>query len=198
MSSTDATVLTADREIALEYLENWLDVSPLVQQLGLHRLSSECGRLELVCGSTPPPNQDYSLGWGQDGTLTTSWLNRQILDDLDHSPDSLVLLEDISSSPSDTFLTTRSHPPYLSFNGRVFWPIFDSISNADTVESAQSWCAAFRKIIIFTEFPIQLSRPLETSMLDEEAFESIASTTTRIVTDIFDGEGYLDWQRRSQ
>ena len=197
MGSMDAIVLTADREKALEYLENWLDVSPLVRQLGLGRLSSECGRLELVCGSTPPPSQDYSSGWGADGTLTTPWLTRQILDCLEHSPDSLVLLEDISSSPSDTFLTTRTHPPYLSFNGRVFWPIFDSIANADSIEKIRSWCAAFREIVIFTKFPVQLSRPLETSMLFEKAFESIAFTTSRIITDVFDGEGYLDWHRRS-
>ena len=183
-----------ERTHALAYLEHWLDVSPLVTELGISRLSVECGHLGLVCGSQVPRSIDYSSGWGGDRTALEKWLTAEILTYLDGSPNRLVLLEDIASVPG-ALVAETNRPPFLSFEDRVYWPIGRLDAKTGSYDEARAWCAAFREIIHFTEYPRQMGHPLQTTELDENAFHSLAAATTRIVTDVCDGECYLDWKR---
>jgi hypothetical protein len=196
MNEPAVVVSSPEREKALAYLADYLQGSPLVEGLGTAALSSECGGITLVTASEPPPGQDFSSGWGGKRTPCEQWLVTEIIRYLRDTPKSLVLLEDIVSSPSDPNLTAREHPPFWCYNNTVYWPISQAGADPHTVEQAMAWAVARRELVAFTKLPIDLPAPSGALSLSGEVFRQIVSSITRLVTDVFDWEGYMVWQRR--
>jgi hypothetical protein len=183
---------TVERDKALAYLVDCLKGSPLVERLGV--VFPECGDVTLVTATEPPPGQDFFSGWGS--SSCGQWLIEEIVRYQQDTPDSLVLFEDIVSRPSDSYLKNHQHPPFWCYGERVFWPVLPGEANRHSAQQAMAWSAGMRTIAIFSRLPAGFPLPTGTLVLSGEAVEQIASSLSRLVTDVFDGEGFVDWRRR--
>lgn len=179
------------REKALPYISDCLKGSLLTQQLGT--AFPEQGNLTLVTASVPPAGVDYFTDWSK--SSSTDWLISEIADYLKLQPKSIVLFEDIVSLPSDTYLSTHECPPYWRYQERVFWPVTLTGNTQHAIAQAMAWSAGFRTIAGFSTFPNDRPLPVGAYWLSPVEFQNIASSITRLVTDVFDGGGYLVWHR---
>lgn len=177
---------------AAEYLRSWLDISPLASDIGLHRILDT--DVILHCNSIPPEDYDYELAYSRDDSLCSDWLRTEIANHLNANCDSLVMLEDTVSAPSDPFLLRNEHPIYWSFKDRMFWPVLGSGMQLEQIESIESWMSSFRQIVFFSRLPSSLKLPDASGEISGEALSSIGKLTTRIMTDVFRGNGYLEWR----
>jgi hypothetical protein len=184
-------VSSPSREKALAYIVESLQSSLLAQQLGT--VFPEKGALALVTASDPPAGVDYFTDWSK--SSCTDWLINEIANYVKFYPNSIVLFEDIVAAPSDPYLSAHDHPPFWCYQGRVFWPVTPSGNTEHTVEQAIAWCAGFRTIAGFSSLPNGVSLPFRTHLLSQTDFQHIASSITRLVTDVFDGGGYMVWER---
>lgn len=183
-------VSSPSREKALPYISDALKGSLLAQHLGT--AFPEQGNLTLVTASVPPAGVDYFTDWSK--SSCTDWLTGEIADYLKLRPDSVVLFEDIVSSRTDPYLLTHEHPAYWCYQDRVFWPVTPTGITLHTVEQVMAWSGGTRTIAGFSTFPTDYSLPLGTHVLSRFEFEHIASSITRLVTDVFDGGGYMVWE----
>ena len=55
-----------------------------------------------------------------------------------------------------------------------------------------------REVVCFSKVPYQHNLALETRFLTQEEFVTIASSIKSLVTDVFDGEGCMIWNRRNR
>lgn len=183
-------VSSPDREKALTYLLDCLKGSLLMQQLGT--VFPEQGNLTLVSSSTPPVGVDYFTDWSK--ISCRDWLVDTISDYIKLGPNSIVLFEDLVSSPSDPYLSRNQHPPYWCFQGRIFWPITAESIIQHSVAQVMAWSAGMRTIAGFLTLPDNCSLAIETHLLSPVEFQQIASSVTQMATDVFDGGGYLVWK----
>jgi hypothetical protein len=197
MNQLTVVISSPEKEKALEYLALNLQGSLLLEALGPSVLKTECNRIFLVTASDPPPTQDWASGWGAKATLGEDWLIAEVLQYLQSNANGVVLFEDLVSLPGDPGLGSDKCPPLWVFEKRIFWPVLADGADYATVEKALAWSAAFRKIIGFATLPSRSSPTLETKVLSESVFRPLASSITRLVTDIFDGEGFMVWERRN-
>lgn len=185
-------VSSPGREKALPYISDGLKGSLLAQQLGT--VFPEQGNLTLVTASVPPAGVDYFTDWSK--SSCTDWLIGEIADYLKLRPNSIVLFEDIVSSRTDPYLLTHEHPPYWCYQERVFWPVTSKGITQHTVEQVMAWSAGTRIIAGFSTLSTDCSLPLGTDVLSRIEFQHIAASLTRLVTDVFDGGGYMIWERQ--
>lgn len=193
MSRATVTIRSPDRAKAVAYLVNHLQGSPLMERLALPTSSLERGNFFLVTTSEPPRELDFLVSWGGNTIPPTNWLVQEIILHLSISSNSLVLLEDSNSSPNDPYLRTQEHPPIWSYQNTIYWPILKAEA-PDKVEQVMAWAAGWRELITFTKRPTCWTAQLESVVLPEKAIQQMASSTTRLVTDVFDGEGFLVWE----
>ncbi len=190
--------VTKDKTTVLAYLIKHLQDSRLVEYLGSNVLNSEFDYIATVTASEPPHEQRFASSFGGKVEPCKTWLIQEVISYLQNVPNAAVLFEDPVSLPSDTVLASREHPPFWHHKDRVFWPVLPFQANHYNVEQAMSWAAGMREIAFFCLVPENLLRSLELRLLSDEDITSIASTITRIVTDVFDGEGYIVWNRRGR
>jgi hypothetical protein len=72
-------------------------------------------------------------------------------------------------------------------------------SGADdqNVEETMAWAAPIR-VIALTRIPPELTEDLGTIDLSDQQFRQIASSIERLVIDVFDGEGFMVWERKAE
>jgi hypothetical protein len=190
--SEPVVITSPNRERALAYLVECLSGSPLVRRLGA--VFPECGDVTLITASEPPAGQDFFSGWG--GASCSDWLIEEVIRYLKRTPNGLVLFEDPVSSPSDPYLATHEHPPYWCYGDRVYWPVLAAGANYHTAEQAMAWSAGMRVIVAFSRLPREIPLSSGPLVFSDQALQEVASSLTRLVTDVFDWEGYMVWQRR--
>jgi hypothetical protein len=122
-------------------------------------------------------------------------LIQKAISHLRSAPNAAVLFEDPVSLSSDAGLARRNPPPLWEFGSRIFWPVLSTQADPGSVERARDWVAGFREIVCFVEVPRGLALRLESRVLSQEEFGFIASSLRSLVTDVFDGEGYMEWLR---
>lgn len=184
-------VSSPDHETALHYISECLEGSLLVEQLGA--VFPEQGNLTVVTASVPPLGVNYFTDCCK--SSCTDWLIGVIADFLKLVRNSVVLFEDIITLPSDKYLSGRERPPYWCYQGRVFWPITQKGIMQHTVDQAMTWSAGFRTIAGFSTLATDYSLPVGTHVLSHTEFYHIAASITQVVTDVFDGGGYMIWGR---
>jgi hypothetical protein len=204
VSGPAVTVSTPNAPAALAYLRQRVDDSRLIEQLGAAFLSSQCGTISLVTTSTPPLNR-FDSGFSGESGPCTDWLIQEAISHLQSAPNAVILFEDPISSASDPydvslasdpFLAGREHPPYWRYMDRLFWPALPGHADYRTVAQQKAWAAGFRQMIHFTKVPPHLESAFEIRLLSQEELAVVASSLQIIVTDVFDGDGYMQWRRR--
>lgn len=187
-------VSSPSRDKALPFISDRLGgLSLLAQHLG--STFPEQGDLTLVTASVPPAGADYFTGWRT--SSCSDWLYRDIAHYLTLRPNSIVLFEDFCSSPTDPDMITHEQPPYWCYQERVFWPVTSKGIALHTVEQVMAWSAGFIIIAGFSTFPTEYSLPLGNHVLSNMEFQHVTSSLTRLVTNVYDGGGYMAWERRS-
>ena len=180
---------------AIAYLEEHIGDSRILEQLGTGPPLAEMGTLRIVTASPFPPLADLRAQFGGKTGPCEKWLVQKAVDYLSCSLDHLVLFEDPVSAPTDSFALERNHPPFWTYEGRVYWPVLTD--DVESIERSKSWVAGFRDIVFFARLPFDRSSASCDRQLSEQEFGAIASSVTWIVTDVFRGQGYLEWQRRA-
>jgi len=175
----------------MPYISDRLKCSLFAEQLGA--VLVEHGSLRLVTASEPPAGIDYFTDWSK--SSCKDWLVDEIVVHMKLYPNAIVLFEDIVSSPTDPHLSAQAHPPYWSHQGRMFWPVVPKGITPSNVEKVMAWSAGTGTFSVFSTLPSDFTLTLGTHFLSHNEFQHIASSITRLVTDVFDGGGYLVWER---
>ena len=196
MSKSPIIISQVDSTVALDYLVKHLADSRLVQRLGRRTLTSECESMSIATSSPFPPEAKFDFGFGGEASPSRIWLIQEAVSYLQTTPNGVVLFEDLNSLPTDPYLTKRDHPPFWHYEGRLFWPVIAREANSRAVEQAMNWAAAMREVACFAKIRHDRSPVVETQVLSQDEFGFIASSLISIVTDVFDGEGYMKWNRR--
>jgi hypothetical protein len=165
---------------------------------GSEILTSECNGVYIITASPVPVNSRFESSFGGKIEPLGRWLTEKAVSYLRSDKNSVVLFEDPISSSSDPYLRTREHPSFWEFDGRIFWPVLSADANAADVERIKSWAAGFRDIVFFSKAPPSLISDSGTRLLSREQFSSLAAAFDCIITDIFHGEGYIEWGRRQK
>ncbi len=195
MNKSSIIISEADPAIALDYLVEHVADSRLVQYLGRDAFVSECENISIVTSSPYPREAKLGSSVGGLAEPCRLWLIQEAVAYLQRTSDGVVLVEDLNSLPSDPYLAKRDHPPFWHYEGRLFWPILPPEANCHAVEQMMGWATAMREVVCFSRVPYMLNLALETRSLAQDEFVFIASSLKSIVTDVFDGEGYLEWVR---
>ena len=190
-------ITTPDTPTALSYLVKHIDDSRLIEYFGSDILIEKCDSITVITASPVPQHTEYDSSFGGLAKPCGIWLNQKVISYLRSLPNALVLFEDPISLPSDTYVLTQDHPPYWHYKERMFWPVLSTRADYQNVEQSRAWVAGFREIALFTEAPPGLTSVADTCALSPEDFGIIASSLRSIVTDIFDGEGFMEWYRRA-
>jgi hypothetical protein len=68
----------------------------------------------------------------------------------------------------------------------------------ESVELAMAWSAALRVIVAFTQSPTDLPSRMSSKAIELSCGQiaQMSSALTRLAVDVFDGEGFMVWQRR--
>jgi len=196
MSKIPVILSTPDTNEALRYLTRHISDSRLIERIGTDVLATECDHISVVSSLQPLPGVGFDSSIDGKSGPVKLWLAERVMSYLCHGPTALVLFEDPISSPNDEFLNRQKHPPFWHHNGRIFWPVTTRVADYDYVERAMASVAGFRQIALFVESPFVADATLETRSLSPEEFEFIALSLRRIITDVYDQEGYLEWCRR--
>lgn len=189
MTGSQVVMSLPARHEAVDYVSEILEYSPLALRAGRGFL--EHGSITLVTASNPPSEIDYS----SDLCIPScaDWLIDNVVDYLKQSHESVVLFEDIVSSPSDAYFRAHDHPPYWCYQDRVFWPAKRIEATHHTVGQVMSWSGGFRVIAWFSRFVGDTTALSDSRVLSHTEMQQIASSISRVVTDVFGGGGYLVW-----
>jgi hypothetical protein len=196
MNKPSIIISRADSSIALGYLAGHLADSRIVQYLGRDTLTSECETISIVTSSPHPGGARLDSGFGGQAAPCTAWLIQEAISYLQRTSDGVVLFEDLNSLPTDPYLTKRDHPFFWHYGDRLFWPVTALAADSRAVEQAKNWAGAMREVACFSKVPHNLNSVFETRSLTQDEFGFIASSLRAVVTDVFDGEGYIEWNRR--
>jgi hypothetical protein len=186
-----------DRSNALDYLTSHLHGSLLFSYLPEHVLFDECLGLEMV-GAENVPNLDYRHGWGGKAATANEWLEAELVNYLHGDPDNMGMIEDACATPTDPGLTAGAAGPVWSYQNRVLWPIDQKMANRETVAKALSWgLTGRRQVIAFGKSPA-INQNFTPVVVTERQVSDFAKSIRVLVIDVFDGEGYLLWQRKAR
>jgi hypothetical protein len=189
-------ITTPDLTAALEYLWQHLNDNPLITLLGSEFLVHQCRSVTTVTTMEPRSRVDFSKAIGGTMEPCYKWFDQRALSFLEKTADGVVLFGDFVSSPIDPVLETRKHPPFWQYENRLFWPVVSMEASQTHVREAQAWAAAMREMACFCRAPDHLRSNFVTRNLTVEEFRTMAFSVTSIVTDVFDGEGYMEWRRQ--
>lgn len=181
---------------ALQYLTAHLQGSVHVDQLGIDVLMNQCESIAVVCSPGLPPQQSFEMGWGGKRSDAVNWLISTVGDYLINSPHHVVLVEDAVASPKD-YILKNAGVPFWSFQERVLWPITPSMADHQTIQRVFAWAAGGREVIGFGTYPTGNPDSIKDTELTESMVTQLAESLTALVTDIYDGEGYMIWKTRS-
>jgi hypothetical protein len=181
--------------VAASYILEHIGDSQLIQTLGFGLLTSQCRAAHIVAARGPVPGSKWDSGIGGDAGPVREWLIQESISYLARDAERAVLFVDLVSSPSDPKPAHRDRPPFWHHRGEVFWPVVAASSRHCDVARAMAWNAGFRQMAWFSRIPLPLVPIAETVALSESEFSLMVSSVERIITDVFDGEGYLDWMR---
>ena len=152
------------------------------------------GHFTVVAGSEPPPNADYYTDCCRNSC--NEWLIKEVLVYLTQPSNPIVLFEEFASSPAGEIeFTYRAGPPYVVYEKRVFWPLTSTEASHHSVEQAMSWSVTFRKLAIFSVLQKETTRPQDLRMLSTQMLHDVGLSITRLVTDVYDGGGFMVWNR---
>ena len=198
MIKTPAIISEVDTSAALGYLLKHVSDSRFVEYLARDALISECENISVVASLPCPRDAKYDAPIGGPVGSSGLWLREAAVAYLRGTPDGVVLGEDLVSLPSDPGLAKRDHPPFWCYEDRLFWPVLPSEATCDAIAQMMSWAASMREVVCFSKVPYKHNLALETRFLTQEEFVTIASSIKSLVTDVFDGEGYMIWNRRNR
>lgn len=196
MTQSDGIMVTAvDSAAAFAYLKESMETSPMARAVGIERLQGANSLLRLVTFGSPPAGSCLSSEWGGRSGPCEEWLVDEATGYTEASMDAIVLFEDMTSSPSDPYLVERKHPDFWIYGGKLFWPASARFGGGEHIEAALSWSASRRITAWFTTVLAELLPPHGFPRLSEESFSFLASHVSRLVTTVFDGEGFIVWER---
>ena len=128
--------------------------------------------------------------------MARDWLASEILGHLTARAINICIVEDICSSPSDPGLDTGAAGPAWFYKNRVLWPITQDMARPETIDKALGWgVVGWPEIIAFCTAPPLIPDLGTGSELPEASLQHLAESTIRLVTDIFDGEAFLVWDK---
>jgi hypothetical protein len=182
-----------ERSRALDYMSRRLGGTILYDHLDPRMLLDQYCGLRVICAGGKPELQDYRYGWGGKASIANDWLVSEVLQHLLADELNMCILEDICRRASDPKLMTGADGPAWSHQDRVFWPITQNKATSELIEKALRWGLIGRVYVIaFCGEPKSMPCLRDSTEISESALTEIGKSTTRLVTDIFDQEGYLD------
>ena len=193
-----AIISEADTGTAIGYLLEHVGDSRFVESLGRDALISECENISVVASLPCPRDAKYGATIGGLAKPSRLWLVQEAVRYLQGASDGVVLVEDLNSLPSDPYLTNRDHPPFWCYGDRIFWPILPPEATCHAVVKMMDWATAMREVVCFSKVPHKLNLAAEMRSLTQGEFAALASSLNSIVTNVFDGEGYMKWDRRNR
>ena len=181
-----------EQAMAREYMLDSFDRSPMMRLIeGIFRRQ---GHFTLVTRSEPPPNADYYTDWSNHSC--DDWLISNVLIYLSQPSNTVVLFEEFDAlSGGKIEFTYRAGPPYFVYGNRVFWPVTSAEASNYSVAQAMSWSVTFRKLAIFSLLPNEMTFPRNLNTLSEDMLREVGLSITRLVTDVYDGGGFMVWNR---
>jgi hypothetical protein len=199
-----------DPGVALPYLVHRLGGSLLVKHLGEHVLTDECLSVTVVTLPGLPPGQPFDSGWTTDPNPCRSglvragsveveeWFFSRIQDYLHADASNLVLFADIVDRSSDPDASSGAAGPAWWIEEYAHWPIGPSMADHATIEKWYAWRVSIRDLIAFCRFPTRHVIPFEDTALSNDQADEVASTISSLVIDVYDGEGYMVWNRKDR
>jgi hypothetical protein len=182
---------------ALSYLAAHLKGTILLEYLDPAMLGVECGLLEIVCSPRAPHGQDLRFGFGGRRCDATTWLADEIAAYLRANTLAICMVEDPCARRSDTKLFAQAAGVARFYRDRVLWMIGHDMADSGVVQNALRWYLSGRpEIVAFAKGLTPLSQSAGHSAISRPELRRIARSIVRVVTDIFDEEGYLVWNRR--
>lgn len=178
------------REHAAIHIVDRFKESLLLQQLGTTFPNQ--GDLTLVTTSTIPKNLDYFSDYSMPSC--TPWLVNEVANYCKQSPNAVVICEDMVSLPSDPYILTHEHPPFWQYREKLFWPVGSMSVRQFPVEEVIAWSNA-PIVAGFVFLQVDGLLPLNTRLLSLTEFEILCLSMTKLVTQVFDGGGWLVWEK---
>ena len=187
-----------ERSLALGYLTERLSGFELYDYVEPPIATNGSCELYFVGSPGKPENYLYDYGWGGSAAESLKWLVSETVSYLLANDTHLCLIQDICRRRCDPGIQRRAPGPHWFHGDKVFWPISQEIARNDLIETALKWGAIGRpQLIVFCRRP--KSKAYNSGdEISETALEEIGSSTVRVVTDVFDQEAYLVWNRTSQ
>ena len=187
----------AERARTLAFMAKRVDWKVLFGCLGRRAFEDECLEIKIVCSPGLPPGQEYRFGWLGHRSDAEEWLFAEICRHLEARAGNLVVIEDPCGHPSDPGLTSGAVSPPWFYRERVLWPITVEYANVASLGKifawGDTWCARTNRVFP----PLGCGASASTDhVVSDELLRDIGSSMTRLVTDVFDGEGYLVWERK--
>jgi hypothetical protein len=183
---------------SLAYFADHLNGSLLFDHLGTGVLQNECLDMQIVCAPGKPPHQDYRYGWGASLSIATDWVIAEIARFLHADKVNTCIIEDPCGEPSDPGLTSGAAGPVWFYQNHVLWPITRSMAKPPVIRKSLEWGLAGKPHIIgFFQSPGYAQEVSSGPIISNELLIEITDSMRRLVTDVFDGEGYLVWNRNT-
>lgn len=112
---------------------------------------------------------------------------------LGSSPHALITLEDRIHSPRDPAVLRRSRPGWWLPHG-VAWPIVAGESAADAL-TALALLRGGPLLYGFHRLPPDWPQPADGTELSGADLSALRSSLVAVITDVYDWDGYIVWQR---
>jgi hypothetical protein len=150
--------------------------------------------MAIIAAPGMPELQDFRFGWGGNRGISVDWLVSEVLFHLRATRTNMCILEDVCGSSSEPDLAAGAAGPAWFHQDRVFWPITQNMATIELIKKAFDWGLVGRPALIaFCSEPRSTQDLAHTLEVPETLLEELANSTVRLVTDIFDEEGYLEW-----
>lgn len=189
-------IIDVDAGRAIGYLLAHVKGSVLAELLGQSIIKDECETVAVVVPESRPVPSEYNQGIGGGANAVHEWLAACIFQYVHSDERCYVLLEDSVSIRGDHALAGNRPSPILYFENGIIWPVGHSVQSVEQVDTILKWACGYRDVVMFTEASAAIRNYREDVSLTKDDLNAIVSNTNRLITDAFDGDGYVMWKRR--
>jgi len=155
--------------------------------------SPEDDRFTLVCRGHDPPGADLDAGRAEGGVpvgKVAEWIATFLAADRRH----LALFEDPVHSIDDPAVVARDRPCWVLPHG-VAWPMVAGEDAAAVLAAISMHRGGPRTILLF-RMPSDWRAPGDGAPLATERLEALRAAVCAVLTDGYDGDAWLIWDRR--
>lgn len=159
-----------------------------------HVPSSEGDQFLLVCRGDDPPSADLDAGraaGGVPGERVAEWIATFLRADRRH----LAVFEDVIHSAGDPAVLACSRE-YWELPHGLGWPMRAGEDAAAVHDAMSMHRGGPRTILLFRTLP-RWWTPGERASLPEENCQSLRESVCAVMTDVYDGDAWLIWNRHA-